>query len=61
MAIVVTMDSLGGYLTPAQVARALGLTTSAVYKVIARTRVPVVKVGRQYYLRLSDFRAVRGE
>jgi excisionase family DNA binding protein len=59
--ILVEMQSLGGYMTPAQVARALRLTTGAVYKLLARTKVPVVKIGRQYYVRLDDIRAVRGE
>jgi excisionase family DNA binding protein len=56
MAIEAGVDGLAGYLTVNRIARLLGVTPSAIYKRLARERIPALRVGRQWLVKLDDLR-----
>jgi excisionase family DNA binding protein len=56
MAIEIELDALSGYYTIARAARLLGITPNAVRKRLARHRIPALRVGRQWLVRLDDLR-----
>jgi excisionase family DNA binding protein len=48
-----------GYMTPNSAARALGLEEHRVYNWVYRGRVPAIRIGAYWYVRLDDVRTYK--
>jgi excisionase family DNA binding protein len=59
VAIEIELDALAGYVTVAHAARVLRVTPNAIYKRLARERIPALRVGRQWMVRLDDLKGAK--